>query len=335
MKEFRTELMSAVSAWPIDLKDTIFTIGSCFADTIGEHLIENKFTVWNNQFGTVYNPLSIHSLLLLALESKLPSSESYLQNEGIHLNYDFHSSFSSLNKEELKSKIQTSLIEANRFLKNANRIIITYGTAFVYRLKSNNGIVANCHKVPSVNFTKSLLTEIEIVESFKFFYLKLKSINPNCKIMLTVSPVRHLKDTLELNAVSKSILRLSCHSIVNQFSDVAYFPAYEILLDDLRDYRFYKSDRLHPTDEAIEYIGEKFVAAYFDESAKKFVNDWEEIRKDLQHKPFYAESASHQQFLKSVLIKLDKLNSLIDVSMETQNVKSQMANIKNSATSSQ
>jgi hypothetical protein len=324
MKEFRTELTPSVSASPIGLRDTIFTMGSCFADAIGDHLTENKFNVWNNQLGTIYNPCSIHRLLLLALENKLPSSESYLQNEGIHLNYNFHfhSSFSSLNKKELENGIQTSLIEANEFLKNTKRIIITYGTAFVYRLKSNNEIVANCHKVPSINFTKSLLTEDEIIESFQKFYSKLKSINPDCKIILTVSPVRHLKDTLELNAVSKSILRLTCHSIVNQFSDVEYFPAYEILLDDLRDYRFYKTDRLHPTDEAIEYIWEKFVAAYVDDPAKKFINEWKEIRKDLNHKPFHSQSEKHQNFLKTLLVKLEDLRSDIDVSKEIQSIKS-------------
>jgi hypothetical protein len=335
MKEFRTELIPVVSASRIRLKDTIFTIGSCFAGAIGDQMTENKFKVWNNQFGTVYNPTSIHHLLLFALENKLPSPESYLQNEGVHLNYNFHSLYSALNQQELENEIKTSITEANEFLKNTNRIIITHGTAFVYRSKSNNEVVANCHKVPSANFTKSLLTEKEIFDSFQKFYSKLKSINPNCKIILTVSPVRHLKDTLELNAVSKSILRLSCHSIVNQFSDVEYFPAYEILLDDLRDYRFYKTDRLHPTEEAIEYIWTKFVGAYFDRSSQQLIQDWKEIRRDLEHKPFHLESVNHQQFLKSVLVKLDKLNSIIDVSTEIQNVRSQIAGIQNPATSSQ
>lgn len=321
MKEFRTELTPSVSASPIGLKDAIFTIGSCFANEIGGHLSENKFQVWDNKLGTVYNPISIHRLLSSALENKLPLQESYLQDEGVYFNYDFHSSQSASTQQELESKIKSAIKSANEFLKKANRIIITYGTAFVFRLKSRNEIVANCHKVPSINFTKSLLTEAEIVESFQNFYSKLKSINPNCKIILTVSPVRHLKDTLELNAVSKSILRLSCHSIVNQF-DVEYFPAYEILLDDLRDYRFYKTDRLHPTDEAVEYIWEKFLNSYFDESTKKFVLDWSVIKKDLDHKAFNIHSEKHQKFLKTLLLKLENLPSNADVSKEIQSVKS-------------
>ena len=331
MKEFRTELTPSVSASPIGLKDCIFTIGSCFADAIANHLYENKFKVSNNQFGTVYNPISIHRLLLLALENQLPLSETYLQNEGVYFNYDFHSSHSALNQQELENKIKTSIGEANDFLKNADRIILTYGTAFAYRLKSTNEIVANCHKVPSANFAKSLLTEGEIIESFKNLYSKLKSINPKYKIILTVSPVRHLKDTLELNAVSKSILRLSCHSIVNQFSDVEYFPSYEILLDDLRDYRFYKTDRLHPTEEAIEYIWEKFVTAYFDEPSKKFINEWKEVRKDLQHKPFHSQSENHQKFLKSLLNRLESMNATIDLSNEILTLKSKISSIENPA----
>jgi hypothetical protein len=322
MNDFRTELTPGFSTSRIGLKDAIFTIGSCFADAIGDHLTENKFNVWNNQFGTVYNPVSIHRLLSLALENKLPKRESYLQNEGVYFNYSFHSSHSAFSDQELQDKIKTSIVKANEFLKYANRIIMTFGTAFVYRLKNSNEIVANCHKVPSTNFTKSLLTEKEITESFQDFYSKLKSINPNCKIILTVSPVRHLKDTLELNAVSKSILRLSCHLITNQLSDVEYFPAYEILLDDLRDYRFYKTDRLHPTDEAVEYIWEKFSHSYFDESVKKFVSAWAEIKKDLNHKAFNSQSENHQRFLKALLLKLENLRSDVDVSKEIQSVKS-------------
>ena len=327
MKEFRTEINPAVSTSPIGLRDTIFTIGSCFADSIGGHFAENKFKVWSNQLGTVYNPISIHKTLLFGLENKLPGS-GYLHHEGVSLNYHFHSSYSSLSRHELEAKIKKSIVEANQFLKDANRIIITYGTAFVYRLTSSNEIVANCHKVPSANFTKTLLTEAEIIQSFQEFNATLKAINSRCKIILTVSPVRHLRDTLELNAVSKSVLRLSCHSIVSQFSDVEYFPAFEILLDDLRDYRFYKTDRLHPTEEAIEYIWEKFAIAYLDGPSKKFMSQWSEVKRDLEHKPFHPESENHQKFLQSTLKKLEALQLQADVAAEIQYLKSKIANNK-------
>jgi hypothetical protein len=196
-------------------------------------------------------------------------------------------------------------------------------------LKNTHAIAANCHKTPTTNFEKRLLERTEILKSFEEFYSKLKSVNPQARIILTVSPVRHLKDTLELNSISKSILRLTCHSIANQFPDVEYFPAYEILLDDLRDYRFYKTDRIHPTEEAVEYIWQKFADAYFDEETKKFISEWKNIRRDLTHRSFHPESKSHKKFLKSLLLKLESLQSQADVAKEIQEVKSYLE-IRNS-----
>ncbi|MGC4020777.1 MAG: GSCFA domain-containing protein [Cyclobacteriaceae bacterium] len=325
MKEFRTELIPKNSSSPIGLKDKILAIGSCFADEMSNRLAENKFQVWN-YFGTVYNPISIHQVLAFGLTKELPPAESYSNNGEIHFNYHFHSCFNSLKKDEIENNIRKTIEEVNSFLKSSDRIIITYGTAFVYRLKTNNEIVANCHKMPSPNFDKFLLTESEILKSFNEFYSLFKSINPFCKIILTVSPIRHLKDTLELNSVSKSILRTSCHSIVNQFSDVEYFPAYEILLDDLRDYRFYKTDRLHPTDEAVDYIWEKFISSYFDEHARKFIEEWTSIKKEMSHKPFNPDSQSHQKFLVALLRRLENIQTQIDVSSEIQKVKSGFIN---------
>lgn len=326
MKEFRTELNPTVSANKIGLKDKILTIGSCFSDEIGQTLTDNKFSVWNNRFGTVYNPISIHRLLLYGLENNLPPESSYLKHEDVFLNYDFHSSVSSLNEKELKQKIQNLIAEANQFLKSTNRIIITYGTAFVYKLKSSAAIVANCNRQPSSLFEKYLLGENEIVESFRNFHSRLTQSNPNSKIILTVSPVRHLKDTLELNSVSKSILRTACHNICNQFSNVEYFPSYEILLDDLRDYRFYKTDRIHPTEEAAGYIWVKFSETYFDASVLEFISEWQKIKSDLNHKPFHFESASHQKFLNSLLLKLESLKDQIDVTEEITRIQSQITN---------
>ena len=324
MNDFRTALNPQPSAFPVKLGDKIFTIGSCFANEIGNQLKESKFAISKNPFGTVYNPVSIHRLLLFGLNKSFPGQESYSKNEDICFNYHFHSSFSSLNRGDLESKIRNSILESNSFLKTTDRIIITYGTAFVYKLKSSNEIVANCHKMPSASFEKLLLTESDILKSFEEFYTDLKSINPSVKIILTVSPVRHLKDTLELNAVSKSILRVACHSITNRFPEVEYFPAFEILLDDLRDYRFYKTDRLHATEEAVQYIWEKFVGAYFDEPTKKNVLEWQKIKRDLKHKPFHAQSEKHQKFLRSVLNKLELLNPSIDVKEEIQNLKNEI-----------
>lgn len=325
MKDFRTELNPSQSAFPIALTDNIFTIGSCFADTINQYLQAHKFSV-GSFFGTVYNPVSIHQLLLAGLRRSLPVGESYAVSDGIHVNYQFHSSFAHPTHSGLAERIEQAVSDAHRFLRNANRIIITYGTAFVYRQKDSGTIVANCHKMPASNFTKTLLSEAEIVESFGQFHSALKEINPACKIIVTLSPVRHLKDTLELNAVSKSIVRVACQAIVNQWTDVEYFPAYEILLDDLRDYRFYKTDRLHPTDEATEYVLEKFASGYFDKPTQHFISEWATIRRDLDHRPFHPGSESHQKFVIQTLGKLEKLQTVADVSEEIREVKSRLTN---------
>src|SRR5258706_2493470 len=327
MKAFRTELIPSIAQSPVGLKDTIFTIGSCFADEIGNQLKESKFAISKNPFGTVYNPVSIHRLLLFGLNKSFPGQESYSQNEDIYFNYHFHSSFSSLNRGDLESKIRNSILESTSFLKTADRIIITYGTSFVYKLKSSNEIVANCHKMPSASFEKLLLTESDILKSFEEFYSNLKSIKPSAKIILTVSPVRHLKDTLELNTVSKSILRVACHSITNRFPEVEYFPAFEILLDDLRDYRFYKTDRLHPSDEALEYIWKNFADAYFDASTKDFLSEWSRIKNDLAHESFQPASKKHQQFLATLLSRLIKLESVVDVKNEIELVRTLLSQI--------
>ena len=326
MNDFRTELTPQPSAFPLNLKDKIFTIGSCFADEIGSLLVENKFQVLNNPYGTVYNPVSIHQLLYYSLFKIFPPKKGYSQNGDVYFHYDFHSSFSSLHEDELKKRIKDSIIDSNQFLESSNRLIITYGTAFVYFLTSQDVVVANCHKMPSGDFQKVLLTEEQIVRSFSEFYQQLKTKLPTIKIILTVSPVRHLKDTLELNSASKSILRTACHAITERHKDVEYFPAYEILLDDLRDYRFYKTDRLHPTEEAVEYIWKKFTNAYFDEATKRFLVDWKKTKSDLNHKSFHPQSEGHQKFLKSLLRKLETFQSLVDVRAEIMDVKSKILN---------
>ncbi|MFM9838005.1 MAG: GSCFA domain-containing protein [Cyclobacteriaceae bacterium] len=321
--KWKTDLILSPSLQPFGLSDSIFTIGSCFAETIGNRLVENKFKALVNPFGTLYNPLSIHQQLKSTIDDMMPPNQGYLVNQDVHYHYQYHSSFSSLDKEGLKEKIKHSLQTANQFLKTSNYLIITYGSAFIYRKNETNEFVANCHKMPASDFTKELLTVQDIADSFFHIHRTLKSFNPNLKIILTVSPVRHLKDTIELNSVSKSTLRLACHQLAEKF-DVDYFPAYEIMMDDLRDYRFYRTDRIHPTQEAEEYIWGKFSEKYFDQRTMDFLETWREINTALAHRPSYPSTVSHQVFLKSVLRKLEELKNKIDVSKEVNQVRSQL-----------
>lgn len=300
------------------------TIGSCFADNLGQMLQAHKFQVSVNPFGTSYNPLSIHKLLQYAIGNEAPSRDTYGELNETHFNYDFHSSFSTLKQETLEKNITRIIKECHAQIKNASILMITYGTAWVYHRKDNDAIVSNCHKVPAVHFNKQLLTQRKVLESFDVMYKELKKTNSHIRIILTLSPVRHLKDTLELNAVSKSVLRLSCHTLSEIYPDVEYFPAYELVMDDLRDYRFYAADMLHPSQEGIIYIWKKFCEKYFSTETNKFINTWHDISKSLAHKPFLPASSSHQAFLKQLLAQLEELKPMVNVDKEIDQVRKQL-----------
>ncbi len=226
MKNFRTELNLSASKARIRLTDSILTIGSCFSDAIGSQLLLNKLKVSVNPFGTIYNPFSIHKVIHHTISGSRISENSFAQRQDSVLHYDFHSRFSAASEEDLKRTLHSALADTHNFLRNSKWMIITYGTAWVYELKETNSIVANCHKVPQGLFNKFLLTQKKILDSFETMYLDLKALNPDLQIIITVSPVRHLKDTLELNSVSKSILRIACHTMAQQHPDVQYYPSY-------------------------------------------------------------------------------------------------------------
>ncbi|MEQ1587338.1 MAG: GSCFA domain-containing protein [Cyclobacteriaceae bacterium] len=298
-------------------------MGSCFADQFGLWLKSNKFPVSANAFGTTYNPICIHQLLLQSLEDSLDES-LFVKRDGFWYHYQYHSQWLAPTREELTQTIRQQQNAVKEFVKTTDVLILTYGTAWVYHLQPTDQLVSNCHKVPASQFTKQLLTEIEIKESFDEFYKKLKSINPAIRIILTVSPVRHIKDSLELNSVSKGLLRLVCYQFVNHYDSVEYFPAYEIMMDDLRDYRFYERDMIHPSAEAKDYINQKFSDCYFSEDTRSFIKTWTGIQKALAHRPFQLDSPAHQKFLKDTLQKLESLSNRVSVSEEIQLIQTQL-----------
>jgi hypothetical protein len=324
MESFRTDVSVERSTNSLTHKTPVLTVGSCFADAIGSRLKKYKITALVNPFGVIYNPVSIHTLLLKTVANEPVSEHSFVENQGVHVNYYFHSSLFGLSQSELNGRLMNLIGAAHYFLKSAHWIVITYGSSWVYRRKDTGEIVANCHKIPSRQFEKSLLTEKEIVDSFDEMYAAIKRFNPVVRIILTVSPVRHLKDTLELNSVSKAVLRSACHRIATAFQDVEYFAAYEIMMDDLRDYRFYKSDMIHPTEDAEAYIWEKFAERYFDEATKDFIKVWDPLLAALGHRAFHPASEGHQQFLRQTLKKIEMLGDKINVDEEVLFIKQQL-----------
>jgi hypothetical protein len=326
MSTFRTELKIKPSEWQIDFKTPVFTVGSCFSDAIGTRLEINKFPTLINPFGTTYNPISIHKLIHKALKNEPQESHTFLSRGDGHFNYDFHSSISSHNVAALQNTIIDKIGVAHHFLNTAKFLFITYGTAWVYNRRDTGETVANCHKQPGENFEKILLSQEEVRKSFLDIISALRKFNPDLKIILTLSPVRHLKDTLELNSVSKSLLRTACHELANAYHNVEYFPAYEIMMDDLRDYRFYASDMLHPSKDAEEYIWKKFAERYFTNATVDFIEKWQSILAALNHRPFNVVSAQHQEFLANTLNRLKEVGSIVNVDNEVATIASQIIN---------
>ncbi len=304
---------------PIQHSDKIICVGSCFSDHIAEKLTQYKFSVLTNPYGTIFNPISIFQLLRGNMDSK-----RIIANGEVFYHWDTHSSISALSQEKLLQQLNASQDQLSQSVEQAQWLIITLGTSFVYKLKSDDSIVANCHKVPQNNFSKSLLSVAEIVGDYNATMLQIRKKNPSIKVLFTVSPVRHTKDGLHENNISKGILHQAIHEITASDTLSYYFPSYEIMVDELRDYRFYKSDLIHPNEQAISYIWEKFRMASIDDSTNEFITEWSKILTSIQHKPFHPESASHQKFLQSLLNKVAQFSSHADVSLELNLIKSQL-----------
>jgi len=303
----------------INLKNSIVAVGSCFADSIGAQLADYKFQVLSNPFGTIYNPLSLTQLL-----SDQIDEQAVVESQGVHFHWQAHGAVSALNARELHTIMHLRRQELQARLQTADWLIITLGSAFAYRLKSTGQVVANCHKVPQSQFTKELLSVQEMTDVLMLTVNKLAANNPRLKTILTVSPVRHIRDGLIENNRSKARLIEVAHVLCEQLKNVHYFPAYEILMDELRDYRFYANDRVHPSEEAVRYIWNRFSEAYFDDATRAFIADWRQIRSALQHRPFQPHAASHQQFLRSTLEKLNQLADKVDVHAEVSLLQKQL-----------
>ncbi|MGI9543170.1 MAG: GSCFA domain-containing protein [Cyclobacteriaceae bacterium] len=321
---FRTEVTVPQSAHKISLKQPVLCLGSCFAEVVGQGLAQNKFNTLINPFGVMYNPCSILKLLEYAVSGEVPAQDTYLENEGIYFNYDLHSNFSHRELTVLQETIAEAIARTASYLEKVEWMIFTFGTAYIYRRQDNHQLVANCHKMPDHVFQKELLDIAEILGSFQRFLQLLGKNRLSPKVILTVSPVRHIKTGLVENSLSKSILRLAAQQLMETNDQVAYFPAYEIMMDDLRDYRFYQKDLIHPNEVAQDYIWQKFVEAFFDPPAIKFTENWDKIRQALEHRPFHPESEKHQSFLRNTISLLDSLKDQVNVTEEIRSLQNQL-----------
>jgi len=297
------------AGFEINHQSKALLLGSCFAENIGSKLSNLKYNTLSNPFGIIYNPNSIATLLKRIIHLNEFTENNLNQNGELWFSFEHHSSLNSVSKSQHLKKINKILYEAHHFLKITDVLILTFGTAFIYKYKPGNKIVANCHKVPNTEFEKSRLSIQEIVTIFDEILNLLFQFNPKLNVIFTVSPVRHIKDGVVNNTKSKATLHLVIEQLVNNVKKCSYFPAYEIMMDELRDYRFYKDDLLHPTKLAVEYIWQKFESAYCNESTVKLNEKVSSILQQLNHKPINANTESHLTGLKKLLNKMQQFQN--------------------------
>lgn len=321
-KNFRTEISPQQAPLELNHHSNIYLTGSCFTGNIGQKLSDLKFSALVNTFGISYNPISIHKTLCLNHSSEIRSTSV----EGIHYSYDFHSELNSNTKEGLIENIDSALKRQESHLNSESTIIISYGTAWVYEKIEGGELVNNCQKQPSKLFSKRMLSVEEIVHSWNVTKKHLQERFGQMHYIFTISPVRHLKDGFRENQLSKSTLHLAVNDICNNHDSCHYFPAYELLIDDLRDYRFYKDDLLHPNTQAINYIWENFSACYFNKGTILLNEQIQKFNTSLQHRAFQPDSLKHQQFLLKLKskIKAFQVANDLDFQKEINFIKSQI-----------
>lgn len=305
---FRTQIPINKSDFSIDYHSKLLFLGSCFSENIGHKFQYYKFKASVNPFGIIFNSVSLEKLIKrVVYKNYFSDKDIFFHNDLWHC-YEVHSELSSPNKNEFLNNLNSFIDLTNQQITELTHCFITLGTSWVYRNIESNEIVANCHKVPQKEFTKELLSKEENEKSLKNIISLIHSVNPNVNFIFTVSPVRHIKDGFFENNVSKGNLISSTYKIVNYHLSIAnYFPSYEIVMDELRDYRFFEKDMLHPNQLAIDYIWEKLSYAFFSNKTIEINKEVDVIQKALAHKPFNADSNAHLKFVNQLQSRINEL----------------------------
>ena len=318
--KFRTEIKIAPYDEPIQLSDRVLTLGSCFADEVGTRLQEHKFRVVCNPTGPLFNPLSLHHLLQRALHREYHISDEVMRNRrGEYFLFDHSTRLTDPDPDRLLEEANRLLDTLREAFTESRHVLLTFGTAWVYRRTDNGTIVANCHKEPQERFTRHRLTVEEIVACWK----PLIEANPEKRFTLTVSPIRHLGDGLEENALSKAILRVACAELADAHPHVRYFPAYEILTDDLRDYRFYADDLCHPSTQGATYIFERFMEAAVDPHDRTTAEEAARLCAFVHHRPLHPDSMAYRAECAAMIARMEAFSARtkIDFSEEIASLK--------------
>ncbi|MGE0076903.1 MAG: GSCFA domain-containing protein [Bacteroidales bacterium] len=306
--KFRTEVEGVSFPFSIGYRTPTLFIGSCFTENIGAIMRQNKMPVMVNPFGVVYNPYSIYNSLQNLISGKTYNENDLQFRNGLWFSFDHHTRYSMSNVDDCLSRINSAARDGQQFLNKAQNLIVTFGTARAYRLKTENRVVANCHKLPAAEFEHRLMTVDEIVALWRGLIEELIAKNRAIKIIFTVSPIRHWKDGPVGNQLSKSTLIVAVHKLIEHFPDNAfYFPSYEIMMDDLRDYRFYDDDMLHPSPKAIEYIWQTFETNLIDKPSVDLIGKIHRIVQAVGHRPFNPNTSEHKRFVQKTLDAIDEI----------------------------
>jgi hypothetical protein len=327
MEKFRTEVKIAPADHKISHRSGIMMIGSCFTEYIGARLSDYKFDVDINPFGIVYNPMSVNQNLEAILSGNKYKTSDLYNYQDTWISFDHHSRFSFPEPEVCLREINKRIENSHTRIRTINYLLITFGTSWIYRIAESGRLVSNCHKIPASFFNRQLLKTDDIVPLYTSLINNLINLNPDLRIIFTVSPIRHWKDGPVQNSVSKSTLILSIHEILKLFNCTEYFPAYEIALDDLRDYRYYEEDMIHPNSQMTGYIWEKFSQTYFSDETLHALKDIAKLNSALKHRPFQPGAPKHIEFLNAQLEFVQNLKQkypYLDFSEEETSLKNQL-----------
>ena len=305
-KNFRTILPLLSYSFQLEHSDQVVCMGSCFAEHMASRLQNYQFQVCQNPFGILYNPVSLFESIEHLLNKRSWNSEDLFEDQEKWHSFSHHSRFSHPQQDKILESINARLQEGAKDIKKAKLLILTFGTAFVFKHITQQKIVGNCHKLPAAQFEKSMLSPEAIFESGSKVLKALQTENPDLQILLSVSPIRHIKEGLIENQRSKASLHLAVAQFCKQYDFVHYFPAYELLQDDLRDYRFYEEDLLHPNKMAVDYIWNYFSESFFEASTLAINTILDKIQSACNHRPFHPQTTAHQLFLQQQLAKIEK-----------------------------
>jgi hypothetical protein len=304
---FRTILPPIIYPIRISHTDGVLLLGSCFSENIGTRLQQMKFKCAVNPFGVIFHPAAIEKLIIWTMNDKVIGPDDIMENNGNFFQFMFHTRFNAVLPENVIDSANLALANTKDFIKHCKYVIITPGTAYAYHFAENDEIVSNCHKVPARFFTKKLYNKEELQASFESIRKSILSLNPQANFVFTLSPVRHIKDGMIENNLSKSRLLDAIHLMVEAHDDCLYFPAYELMMDDLRDYRFYADDMLHPSDAAVNYIWDYLSENLFSENTKQLNKSIFQLQKSCQHRPFNTRTSEYKVFLQKIITDCNEL----------------------------